>query len=310
MLARFVRLTLLLELAAYGAMGASLHRAHGWSAGRVILAALAVALAARFLLTCATLMSSYIARSPRAPEQQLGIAASLKLLLGEAWALLKDNFYYLPWESVAVRPDPLPQTGMSLPVVLAHGYFSNRGYFGPLVRALEERGVSPVFTPDFPSLFVGIEDYVDELHAAIEKLAAATGQPRIVLVCHSMGGLAAREYMRRHGAARIAKLVTIASPHHGTVMASLGLGENSRQMRRGSAFLEMLARHESRDPPGMPATSIYSVHDNLVAPQDTSRLPWAKNIAIDGMGHVGILSSHRLHEILLGELRSAGVAVR
>ena len=52
-------------------------------------------------------------------------------------------------------------------------------------------------------------------------------------------------------------------------------------------------------------TSIYSPHDNLVVPQATSRLSGARNIALPGHGHVGILLSRRLAEILLEELDEA-----
>ena len=44
--------------------------------------------------------------------------------------------------------------------------------------------------------------------------------------------------------------------------------------------------------------------------QDTSRLAWARNIAIPGRGHVDILASERLAAIVLKELREAGVVVR
>jgi pimeloyl-ACP methyl ester carboxylesterase len=37
-----------------------------------------------------------------------------------------------------------------------------------------------------------------------------------------MGGLVARAYLARHGAGRVAKLVTMGSPHHGTSLARLG----------------------------------------------------------------------------------------
>lgn len=310
MLARFVRLTLLLEFAAYIAIGAWLRHAWGWSVPPVVAAALAVALGGRFLLVCTTIGIGHLARSPRPRELQLGVAGTARMVLGEARALIKDNFYYLPWESHALRRDTEPRAGMGVPVVLAHGYLSNRGYFRPLVRALEARGVSPIFAPNFPSFAATIEHYGEQLHARIEAIARSSGHARVVLVCHSMGGLAAREYLRRHGSARIAKLITIASPHHGTLMARLGLGENSRQMTRGSAFLAELERHEARDPPAIPAASIYSVHDNIVSPQETSRLPWATNIALAGLGHIDILGSERMIAPLAAELRAAGVAIR
>ena len=145
-----------------------------------------------------------------------------------------------------------------------------------------------------------------ELHAEIERIAAASGRPRVVLVCHSMGGLIARRYLQDHGEARIARLVTIASPHHGTVLSRIGIGQHARQMERASAFLAELARAEAARPPGVPATSIYTVHDNLVSPQDTSRLDWARNVAVGGLGHVSIIAAEAVFALVLEELRAAG----
>ena len=159
---------------------------------------------------------------------------------------------------------------------------------------------------NLPGAFASIERFTEELHEAIERIARATGQPKLVLVCHSMGGLAARLYLARNGANRVAKLITIASPHAGTALAALGLGSNARQMRRDSAFLTELARAENGHAP-CATTSIYSPHDNLVSPQDTSRLAWARNIALPGLGHIAILSSPRTRDVLLAELREAGV---
>ena len=101
------------------------------------------------------------------------------------------------------------------------------------------------------------------------------------------------------------KLVTIASPHFGTVHARLGGGPNARQMHRGSRFLLELGEKEGEKGPACRVVSIYSPHDNLVAPQQTSRLPWATNIAIPGRGHIDILSAPELIRIIVEEVRTA-----
>jgi hypothetical protein len=88
----------------------------------------------------------------------------------------------------------------------------------------------------------------------------------------------------------------------------MGVGANGTQMRRGSRFLATLEQGEGERTAALAATSIFSTHDNLVAPQDTSRLPWAKNIALTGLGHIDILGSERLRAVLLEELYSGGVA--
>lgn len=291
MLARLVIASLLLELAVYAAAGAWL-----W--------AVPFALGIRFALVCFTMTIGWIAGSPRTPEQRIGALGTLRLVFGEWRTLLLDNFAYLPFERWAMRPDPVPAPGGAMPILVAHGYMTNRGYFRPLVRGLEAAGIGPIFVPNFRAVFSNIETYADELERQIERLATRSGHGRVILVCHSMGGLAAREYIRRRGGGRIARLVTIASPHHGTVVAYLGVGKNGTQMRRGSDFLAALEESERRHPPGIGATSVYSCHDNLVVPQDTSRLPWARNVALPGLGHIDIIGSKQLLDVLLAELRA------
>ena len=301
-LLHLVRAQLLAEAALYVAIGAWLHRERGWGASSLAAALFATALGARLALVCTSTALSHLWSSPRAPELRLGLAGTLRLVLGEWRAVLADNFWFLPFESIAMRPDPPDVSARAVPVLLVHGYLSNRGIFHALVRALEARGVQSVATFSFRGVFVPIEALVIELEAEVARRLAATGRERVILVCHSLGGLVARAWLARHGASRVAKLITIASPHSGTALAALGLGPNALQMRRGSEFLRELRRIEGASGPGCPATSIYTVHDNLVSPQDTSRLPWAKNVALRGHGHVAVLGAADLHEALFTEL--------
>jgi len=303
MLARFVRLALALELAAYAALGAWLH-AHDSSLAAVVALALLVAAGMRLAFVVATiLLSEAFAPRPPVPER-IGALAWLRLVAGEFRAVLLDNFLFLPFEPWITPREPAPRRSETIPVVLVHGYFSSRAYFEPLLGFLEARGVGPVFAPNFPGFLATIEGFAAELAAQITRIVAATGQPRVILVCHSMGGIAARLYLAEHGAGSVASLVTIASPHAGTILARLAPGANARQMERGSAFLAALAAREAGCAP-CDATSIYSPHDNLVWPHETSRLAWARNVALPGLGHVAILSAPSTHRILLEAIQRA-----
>lgn len=303
MLARLVLISLVLEIAAWAAIGAWLHAARGWPVATLASAAVAAMLAARLALVCFTSFVGWLRGSVRDAGDTIPVTAVPGYLAREYFAVLLDNFWYLPFERLVLRPDPALSRCERLPVVLVHGYLSNRGYFKPLVRALEaDPRVGPVFTPNFPVLATSIERFADELHAAVESIAEGCGHGKVILVCHSMGGLAAREYLRTRGAARVARVVTIASPHHGTDLASMGMGLNARQMARGSEFLRRLEASEAASPPAIPATSIYTPHDNLVSPQDTSRLPWARNVTVPGVGHVSIIGSPRAFALVREEL--------
>lgn len=308
MLTFLVRLSLAAEIAAYAGIGAWLHATREYPAWQLLFAAIAAALALRLVLVLATNVLGWLNRSPRAPGQRLGIAGTWRLLAGEYRALLADNLFFLPFEALALRPDPRPAPSARVPIVLVHGYLSNRGYFRPMVRWLEARGVAPIHAPNFTSVFSTIEQFAFELDREIEHVLAGSGHAKVVLVCHSMGGLAARGYLRSRGEARVARLVTIASPHHGTRLAALGIGKHARQMRPGSEFLAALDAFEAAKPPRVPALSIYTTHDNLVSPQDTARLDWARNVVVGGLGHIDIIASDRLFPLLLEELRAAGAA--
>ena len=64
---------------------------------------------------------------------------------------------------------------------------------------------------------------------AIKKVLAITGAEKVILVGHSMGGLAAREYLQNSaiyqadGKHHVAKLFTIGTPHGGSNATSLGV---------------------------------------------------------------------------------------
>jgi pimeloyl-ACP methyl ester carboxylesterase len=310
MVAGYLRFSLLAEFVAYVVITNWLHWLYGWSYALLAALCIAATLLGRLAMVLATAMIGHAHRSPREKSHHISTRGGIAMVFREWGAVLMNNFYRFPWPSLALRGDPQPARDGRIPIVMVHGYFSNRGYFGPLVRALEAHGVAPIFAPNFPSAFTAIEGFMERLAAEIERICQATGQSQVILVCHSMGGLVARAYLCAHGAARVKKVVTIASPHNGTVHARFGSGPNAKQMERESEFLRELCAREGGKGPDCGLTSIYTPHDNLVAPQDTSRLAWARNIAIPGRGHVDILASDRLAAIVLKELREAGVALR
>ncbi len=121
-----------------------------------------------------------------------------------------------------------------------------------------------------------------------------------------MGGLAARAYLRAQGPARVAKLITLGTPHHGTRTAPLGLGANARQMEPRSVWLESLARGESSAAAAVPVTSIYSSDDNVIVPRESSVLDDAKNVRLSGIGHVSLAFSAPVRDMVLAEIAAAG----
>jgi pimeloyl-ACP methyl ester carboxylesterase len=301
MLARYVRLMLACELAAYVAIIEWLHFLYRWDRAALAAGAVFIALASRLFMVMITTTLGWKLGARPDPEHRMGLAGYLALIRREWLVVLRNNFLRLPFPDLALRADPVPRPLDRPALLLAHGYFCNRGLWRRVVQRLEQRGVGPIFAPTFSAAFTTIDHFADEMAAEVDRIAAGTGQ-KVILVCHSMGGLAARLYLCRRGGAHVAKLITIASPHNGTVHALLGAGENARQMERGSAFLKELCEKEGESLPDCGVTSIYTPHDNLVAPQDTSRLAWARNIALPTYGHLDILGSDALLAVLVAEI--------
>ena len=124
-----------------------------------------------------------------------------------------------------------------------------------------------------------------------------------MVVGHSMGGLVARACLRDPAArARIARIVTLGTPHHGSVLARWGPGRNARQMRPGSAWLAAL---NAQGPAPVPLVSVFSWHDNFVAPQDSPLLAGAQNVALAGIGHLSLVFSDAVARRVAAEALAA-----
>lgn len=169
-------------------------------------------------------------------------------------------------------------------VVFVHGFFCNRGLWTPWLRRVQADGRAFVAV-NLEPVFGSIDDYAPQIDEAVRRVTEATGLPPL-LVCHSMGGLAARAWLKRMRAeARVFHVVTIGSPHRGTWLARFGHGHNGRQMRLQSDWQAQL---DHGMPEGRHAlfTCWYSNCDNIVFPASTATLPSADNRLVRGAAHV------------------------
>jgi triacylglycerol lipase len=193
-------------------------------------------------------------------------------------------FWRQPFRSTA-RPDLLPAVpAHGRGVVLVHGFACNRGLWNPWMRRLEARDV-PFVAVNLEPVAGSIDDYPLIIDAAMRQMESHTGLPP-VLVGHSMGGLAIRAWLRQFNAdARVHRIVTIGSPHHGTWLARFGHTRNGRQMRLSSAWLADL---QAAEPSSRYArfTCFYGHCDNIVFPAQTATLLGAENIHVAATAHV------------------------
>ena len=228
--------------------------------------------------------------APRASAGQLWRAGA-----AEMGAVLRVFGWQQPFRSRAVAdwlPAPAQASGQR-GVVLVHGLWCNRGAWNAWLAPLRARGhafvavnLEPVLGP--------IDDYAPLIEAAVQRVTQATGQAPVV-ICHSMGGLAVRAWLRAYPAhpadadARVHRVLTLGTPHSGTELARYSRAALGQQMRPGSSWLRAL---ESSEPPQQAALfhCWFSNCDNIVFPASTALLAGAQGHLIAGVSHVQMLT--------------------
>jgi triacylglycerol esterase/lipase EstA (alpha/beta hydrolase family) len=301
-----LRLVLLVQGAAALLIAWGLQR-RGAPAWGALLAGVGLVALVRLAINMNNFVMASQAASPTPPAYRLAFRARLRMLAEEFRASMLVTSWHVPRGCARMTVHP---RGDHVPVLLVHGYGCNSGYWAHLAPLLDREGISHAGI-DLEPVAGSIDDYAPLIEARVRELCAATGAARIAIVAHSMGGLAARAWMRRYetgGSARVAALITLGTPHHGTALARFGLGANAAQMRRDSPWLRALAAGETGDVRAR-IVSLYTHHDNIVAPQDSSVLAGARNVAFGGVGHVALGSNPRVLAEVLRVLREVQPAM-
>ncbi len=232
-------------------------------------------------------------------QHRPGLPALLKAWWVEAGALELSFGWRQPF-AAQYHGDFLPAASAMRGVLLLHGFSCNRGLWNGWMPELQRRSIPHVALTLEP-IHGSIDSYAAAIEQAVSRLETSTGRPPLLLA-HSMGGLAARAWWRRHGRdGRIAGLVTLGTPHAGTVMAFAAPMLNARQMRRHSAWL-----HELRSAPGRlpPLHCFFSDCDQIVCPAETATLPGARNIHLPGRGHLRLVDDPSVRAEVLALLQA------
>lgn len=283
MIARLQQLLTLSALAlALGWATLAWQRGHpGWAvAGAVLLlGGYALVLALEFALLR---LAHRDDPTPRARAAQL-----LRAWWGEVLAAPRVFCWRQPFRSQR-WPDHLPAgaTGRS-GVLLVHGFVCNRGLWNAWLQRLTAQD-TPFVAVNLEPVFGGIDDTLQQVDAAMQRLEQATGRPPLV-VAHSMGGLVMRRWLAEHGgSARVRHLITLGTPHHGTWLARFATTRNARQMQQHSSWLQALAQREAASGGGRfsHVSCYYSHGDNIVFPPATATLPGAYNQHLPAVAHV------------------------
>jgi len=223
---------------------------------------------------------TYIEAIRHVPQRTL--AQTVRSMLREAWCIAWSQ-PLLPVAQFFLKR--LGSGGGDVPIVLVHGYFQNRIDFVYLARRLVKAGSGPLFAVNFfwPQRLEASSNSVSEF---IEAVLKETGAEKVDLLTHSSGGLLGLDVLHEHPE-WIRRTAVIAIPWKGVTWKGPVLGRSGSQLRADSLYTsERPAEIE-----GGPVLTIYSAHDNLVHPPETSQLQGAQVTTreVSNLGHLAVL---------------------
>lgn len=259
-------------------------------------------------VACAVL--GMLSRSARTLTRPSGLRG---VLLEAGWLAVHLVMY--PWGALAeqlrpdgpyscYRTDDLPPTRRGLviadvraagtPILLVHGFADNRSVFAVLGRALRKRGFGVVYGINYSVLTALTGDVRSAARAfgrEVERICEATSAEQVHVVGHSLGGLVARYYVQRLGGdARVHTLVSLGTPHQGTMAAYLLPSPVLRQLRPDSDVMAELA--EPAPNCRTRFVALWSELDQLIVPQHHARLDHpdllVTNLRLSDVGHLSL----------------------
>jgi len=115
------------------------------------------------------------------------------------------------------------------------------------------------------------------------------------MLTHSSGGLFVLDILAdNHDVIRRAALIAV--PARGVPWRGPVIGTSGTELRTGSRYQE---EHTNRVD-GVPVLSVYSAHDNMVHPVETSQLlgDGVQNVEVQDLGHLSVLFDRKIGDIV------------
>lgn len=238
----------------------------------------------------------------------IGLLVGVLVAGGVSWWLGRDQ-----------PVDPVSQSELG-PVLILPGYGNDADDVAPLAEALRGAGREVEVIPG-PDGGRGDLRGQAELAAEAAQRAVDDGAPSVDVLGYSAGGVAARWFVAELGGdALTRRVLTLASPHHGTDLVRTlgGFGgdtcpEGCRQLDPDSELLARLNRDET--PAGPQWIATWTTDDQTVVPPTSGRLDGAIDFSLQSVcpglrvSHGDIPSDPSVAAIAIAELgtRPAGV---
>jgi triacylglycerol lipase len=190
------------------------------------------------------------------------------------------------------------------PIILIHGLWNTSSIFSSITSKLDEIGIE-YFAPTLNHSY-GITSIIDLSNILNELILEKYGlEKEIDILGFSMGGIIGRYWLQKfNGYKRTRRLISIGSPHKGTLMAQLvpkypfrGISE----MKINSKFLRELAKNDFFLD-GIECISFFTYWDLMVFPGWWTNLNLGKKISVKVFKHRNLVSNKTVIDKIINEI--------
>jgi triacylglycerol lipase len=196
--------------------------------------------------------------------------------------------------------------GKMLPVLFIHGVFHNRSTFAWLKQKLTGHGFRHFKEVDLLTSVHPIPRLAEQIASVVSTMQRRHEVPQINIVGHSLGGIIARYYVQAMGGDGVVQnLITLGSPHGGTLWSNFSILSHLKDLSPKSEFMEKLQKLPP--PQHTRAIAVSGALDIMVRPKMSGFWPGVRNIHLKRVGHAGLLFSNRVSEIILANLNPGPV---
>jgi alpha-beta hydrolase superfamily lysophospholipase len=223
-----------------------------------------------------------------------------RAIAGETWTVYRLLIWAMPWIRENTQLLQAKGANARVPVLLVHGYCCNYAVWHQMAPRLQTLGHT-VLAINLEPFFCSIDEYADQVEKGVAQLRAQTGQQKVALLGHSMGGLVIRAWMRAYGDAQVAMAVALGSPHQGTQISPYAKLPNARQMVWASDWLQALQASESPERRALIRIAL-TEQDAIVFPQTAQTLPNVQAQVFSGIGHLQMCTDARVFAWLTAQL--------
>lgn len=163
---------------------------------------------------------------PSFSEKVVGYFSTIPRIIFAVWGVLHELgstalaaglnvFAHVSFDSVGTVKNQIP-------VILVHGLSSNQSIWRLFRRELNKRGHESIHALNLDESIIfsrhNVEEYSRRLQAKIEDVCAKTGQDRVILICHSLGGVVGAKAAQN---GKIKAVITLGSPLKGTSLVNI-----------------------------------------------------------------------------------------